>query len=206
MHVFTALRDQGVYEPLLATAFDIDIAPGGDRRHGFVEVARHINESVQIGSNDGMNCINALAPFPPFPSTTTSTTALGAGEGDPHIHTLDGRHYLLLSQGALTLRVRVPIIQCGSIGKPGKCKKRIGWPEERCMVVKLYPSINLIDRSCRQARMHFFFPKWLTLPESHSGSFSFWRYSGVDAELQSKKAAGQPCCIPLHVSILVPAL
>lgn len=110
--------DQGVYEPLLATAFDIDIAPEGDRRHGFVEVARRISESVETRSNDGMNCINALAPFPPFPSTTTSTTALGAGEGDPHIHTLDGRHYLLLSQG----------------------------------------------------------------------SFSFWRYSGVDAELQSKKA------------------
>lgn len=70
---------------------------------------------------------------------------------------------------------------------------------KRCMVVKLYPSINLIDGSCRQARMQDFSQNGWTLPESHSGSFSFWRYSGVDAEVQSKKAAGQPFCIPLNV-------
>lgn len=107
---------QGVYEPLLSTA---NIAAGtqNNRRIGSVTVEFR-STSDPTASNDGMNCINALAPFPPFPSTTTSTTALGAGEGDPHIHTLDGEHYLLLSQG----------------------------------------------------------------------SFSFWRYSGVDAEVQSKKA------------------
>lgn len=114
--IFCAYNEgHGVYEPLLSTAHNI-VFQGGRRTGGITAEKR--SDSAETFSNDGMNCINALAPFPPFPSTTTSTTALGAGEGDPHIHTLDGEHYLLLSQG----------------------------------------------------------------------SFSFWRYSGVDAEVQSKKA------------------
>lgn len=105
---------QGVYEPLLSTAQIMGIQ--GGRRVGSVAVAFR-SPSDPTASNDGMNCITAVPPFPPFPSTSSTTTALGASDGDPHIHTLDGEHYLLLSQG----------------------------------------------------------------------SFSFWHYSGVDAEVQSKK-------------------
>lgn len=79
--IFCAYNEgHGVYEPLLSTAHNI-VFQGGRRTGGITAEKR--SDSAETFSNDGMNCINALAPFPPFPSTTTSTTALGAGEGDP---------------------------------------------------------------------------------------------------------------------------
>jgi len=82
--------------------------------NGTVRAGR-VNSSAKTNSNDGLNCLNAATPFPecpPLPTTEATTTTMegfdpnpstsnvGSGDGDPHIHTFDGQHYLLLTQGS----------------------------------------------------------------------------------------------------------
>ena len=79
----------GVFEILLSTA-----SISGNS--GTVS-APLVSGSIDTSSNDGMNCLERTpSPF----DTTTTTTKMGGGDGDPHIHTFDGEHYLLLNQGS----------------------------------------------------------------------------------------------------------
>ena len=57
--------------------------------------AVRVSPSDPTINNDGLNCPAGASPF-------RSTDTIQAGEqGDPHIQTLDGDHYLLLNQGGL---------------------------------------------------------------------------------------------------------
>lgn len=88
--------NDGVFEPLLSTANIVSNL--ANRREGTVDAVFR-SPSDKEESNDGMNCIDGRRPFPPPEDITTTQ---GGGEGDPHIHTLGGEHYLLLNQGSFT--------------------------------------------------------------------------------------------------------
>eukprot|EP00435_Cladocopium_sp_Y103_P061943 s631_g23.t1 len=80
--VFCAYNDgtSGVIEILLDT---INLGAG-------TIDAKRVSDSDETNSNDGLNCLKAPPPFE------------GGEDGDPHIQTLDGEHYLLLSQGSFS--------------------------------------------------------------------------------------------------------
>lgn len=67
---------------------------------GLTVPSTRVSPSAPTGSNDGMNCITVDAPFT---TTTSTTTKSGGAAGDPHISTLDGRHYTLMRQGNFKL-------------------------------------------------------------------------------------------------------